>query len=586
MAVKRRIGVYVCHCGGNISDYVDVKQVVEEIAHEPGVAVARTHMFTCSDASQQEMIDEIKNERLDGLVVASCSPKLHMFTFRGMSERAGLNPYQYVHVNLREQCSWAHTDDKSGATAKGINLLRAGVAKCALTRPLNAIRVDTQPRVLVIGAGIAGMRAALSLGDMGLSVYLIDREDQPGGWALEAGRMGPEGQEGPEVAARLQERITAHDLIMFYPATELVEKSGSIGDFNLKIRLKDAKEVSLNVGAIIVSTGFTPYTPTEGEYGWGKTGVVALKDFRQLLADTDGKLEFNGKPVRDIIFIYCVGSRQTKSETCPEPNTYCSRYCCTAAAFSACTLNEVTSRAGQTVNQYHLYRDVRTYGKFEMVYEDARNDGALFLRWDPAAPPTVEEVEGRLLVKVKDDLTGGEELEIGADMVVLVTGMRPRENEALNSLLKIPQSKDGFYNEIHIKLRPVETVIDGVFIAGTAQSPKTLSESVTSSLAAVAKTGGLLKKGYVDLEPLIARVNADKCTWCNECLKACPYGAIEKTVCGDKEIAMVISSMCKGEGACVPVCPHDAIDVEGYSDEQITAMIDASSKDAVEASAT
>ncbi len=579
MVMKRRIGVFVCHCGGNISDYVDVEKVVEGVRDQPGVAVARTHMFTCSDSSQQEMIDQIVEEKLDGLVIASCSPKLHMFTFRGMAERAGLNPYQYVHVNLREQCSWAHTDDKFGATEKGIHLVRAGVAKCALTRPLNALRVETQPRALVIGAGVGGMRAALSLADMGLTVYLIEREAEAGGWALQAGRMGPENQHGPDIAARLLERIDSHDNIMLYTNTELIEKRGSIGDFDTKIRIGGDEVVSLNVGAIVVATGFDTYTPAQGEYGWGLDGVIELKQFRQMLAE--GALEYNGRALRDVVFLYCVGSRQQQSEACPEPNTYCSRYCCTAGTFAATTLHALEDARGKTINQYHLYRDIRTYGHLETVYEQARNEGALFVRWDPENPPAVERADGRLQVSVVDTLSDNDTLEIGADLVVLMTGMRPRENDRLNALLKIPESKDGFYNEIHIKLRPVETVIDGVFIAGTAQGPKTLAESVASSLAAVAKTGGLLMKGYVDLEPLVAKIDTDKCTWCGECLKACPYGAIEKVMCGEKEVALVTESMCKGEGGCVPVCPCDAIDVEGYRDDQIRAMIDASLKEAV-----
>jgi heterodisulfide reductase subunit A len=307
--------------------------------------------------------------------------------------------------------------------------------------------------------------------------------------------------------------------------------------------------------------------------------VIDLKDFRQMLSDCDGELTYNAAPVRDVVFVYCVGSRQTKGETCPEPNTYCSRYCCTAATYSATLLSEVEEKTGQTINQYHLYRDVRTYGHLETVYEKARAGGALFVRWDPADPPHIESDGNRLAVRVKDDLAGGEELEIGADLVVLVTGMTPRENSELNGILKIPESEDGFYKEIHIKLRPVETVIDGVFVAGAAQGPKNLAESVGSALAAVAKSGGLLKKGYVDLEPLIAKVDTDKCVWCDECLKACPYGAIERIVCGDKEVALVIESSCKGEGACVPVCPHNAIEIEGYRDDQILAMIDASIKE-------
>jgi heterodisulfide reductase subunit A2 len=577
MAQKQRIGVFVCYCGGNISDFVDVEKVREEVAREPGVVIAKTHMFTCSDAAQQEMIDDIKTAGLDGLVVASCAPSLHMHTFRGMAERAGLNPYQYVQVNLREQCSWAHTDDQKGATEKAIHLVRAGIAKCALTHPLHPLRVETRPRVLVIGAGVAGMRASLSLADMGLAVYLVEKEAKPGGWALQAGRMGPEGQPGSDIAATLLQRIQENDRIVIFTQAELIEKTGSIGDFNVKINVK-GEEVALNVGSMVVTTGFKPYSPDKGEYGWGADGVVDLVQFRQML--TEGKLEYHGKPLRDVVFIYCVGSRQAETESCPNPNRYCSRYCCTAATYSAVMLYELEIETKQTVNQYHLYRDMRTYGSLETIYEEARHSGALFLRWEPENPPVVEENDGRLSVKVQDTLDGGEEIEIGADLVVLVTGMEPRENDRLNQVLKIPQSADGFYKEIHPKLRSVETVIDGVFIAGAAQSPKTMSESVASALAAVAKTGGLLKKGYVDLEPLVAQVDIDKCTWCGECLKACPYHAIEKTICGDKEVALVLASLCKGEGACVPVCPQDAIAVEGFRNDQIMAMIDASLKEA------
>ncbi len=576
MAQERKIGVFVCYCGGNISDFVDVEKVREVVGMEPEVVIAKTHMFACSDAAQQEMIDDIKTAGLDGLVVASCASSLHLHTFRGMAKRAGLNPYQYVQVNLREQCSWAHTNDKKGATEKAIHLLRAGIAKCALTNPLNPLRVETKPRVLVVGAGVAGMRASLSLADMGLAVYLIEKEEKPGGWSLQAGRMGPEGQLGSDVVATLLQRIQAQDRIVLYTQAELIEKAGTIGDFNVKINIK-GEEVFLNVGTIIITTGFIPYLPVKGEYGWGADGVVDLLQFRHMLAE--GKLEIHGKPLHDVAFIYCVGSRQNE-EACPNPNRYCSRYCCSAATYTAVMLHDLATNTKQTVNQVHLYRDIRTYGNLETIYEESRNGGALFLRWEPDHPPVVEEADGRLLVKVQDTLDGGEEIEIGADLVVLVTGMQPPENDGLNQILKIPQSTDGFYKEIHPKLRPVETVIDGVFIAGAAQSPKTMSESVTSALAAVAKTGSLLKKGYVDLEPLIAQVDNDKCTWCNECLKACPYNAIEKIVCDDKEVAMVSTSLCKGEGACVPVCPRDAIDVEGFRNDQVIAMIDASLKEA------
>ncbi len=583
MTEERRIGVYVCHCGGNISDYVDVKEVAETLAGEANVEVASTHLFACSDASQQEMIEQIREKNLDGLVIASCSPKLHMFTFRAMAERAGLNPYEYVHVNLREQCSWVHKGDRPGATAKGVNLVRAGVAKAALTHPLTPLRIETQPRVLVIGAGAAGMRAALALADMGLSVYIIERESEPGGWTAKVGRMGPDNRSGPEVAANLFERIREHQHIALFTDAELTAKSGHIGDFQVTVRLRGEEDLSLNVGAIIVATGFEPYRPRAGEYGFGLPGVVTLQEFRRMLEACEGPLTHNGRPVRDVGFVYCVGSRQEEGEDCPEPNAHCSRFCCMATSFSASLLHEVERKSNQTINQYHLYRDVRTYGRLETVYTQARADGALYLRWDPASPPRVEPRDDRLAVTVKDTLLGDEELEIGADLVVLATGMVPRQNDSLNDILKIPKSKDGFYNEIHIKLRPVETAIDGVCIAGTAQGPKNLAESVASALAAVARTGALLKKGFVNLEPLVAKIDTGRCVWCGECFNACPYGAIEKIHIGEKEVAMAIESSCKGEGGCVPVCPRDAIVIEGYRDDQIMAMIDASLEEAVPA---
>jgi heterodisulfide reductase subunit A len=579
MATGRKIGVFICHCGGNISDYVDVKAVAAAVAKEPGVLVSKNHMFTCSDAAQQEMIDDIQGLELDGLVIASCSPKLHMFTFRAMAERGGINKYQYVHVNLREQCSWAHTNDKTGATEKGIALVRAGIAKASLSVPLTALRVDTIPKVLVIGAGISGLRGALALSDMGLSVFIAEEQKEAGGAVKNWGRMAPDNQHGRDIVKNLLDEVKKRDNIMLYTDAEMIAKSGYIGDFQVTLRIGEKEAVQLQVGAMLVATGFDSYEPQEGEFGYGLDGVVTLPQFRDFADHQEGPLVYNGKPVKNVVFVYCVGSRQKKSEACPEPNQYCSRYCCNAGTHMAICLED---RPGG-LNQYHLYRDIRTYGHNETIYEEARTRGAVFMRYPDAEAPTVAKNADGLIVTVKDQLMGGEEVEISADLVVLITGMVPKKNGTLMNLLKLPISKDGFLNELHIKLRPVETVIDGVFLAGSAQSPKTMAESVGASLAAVSKAGGLLMKGYVDLEPLIARVDTDKCLWCDECLKACPYGAIEKIHFGEKEVAFVVKSLCKGEGGCVPVCPHDALDIEGYTDQQITAMIDACSKEVVTA---
>jgi heterodisulfide reductase subunit A len=574
---KKRIGVFVCHCGGNISDYVDVVRVAHEMAGEDGVVVAKNHMFTCSDAAQQEIIKDIQEQGLEALVIASCSPKLHQLTFRTMAERAGMNPYEYVQVNLREQCSWAHTDDREGATIKGSALVRAGIAKAARGRALEPLRVETVPRVLVVGAGVAGLRAALALADLGLEVHVAERAEEAGGAVRRWAALAPAGRAGADIVAELLARVQTHPLVNLHTGTELAAKSGSIGDFQLELEGRDGGRLPLHVGAIVVTTGFDHYRPQPGEFGYGLEGVVTLPEFHDG-ADLDGDtLTFHGRPVRTVAFIYCVGSRQVESESCPEPNAWCSRYCCKATTHLAARIAAIEDRSGIPVSQFHLYRDMRTYGHGEVLYERARQGGALFLRYPDDAPPTVERDERGLRVRVHDELTGGEEIEIPTDLLVLVTGMVPRENEGLIDVLKLPLGKDGFFNEIHLKLRPVETVIDGVFIAGTAQGPKGMAESVGSALAAVSKAGALLKKGFVDLEPLIARVDADRCTWCGECLKACPYNAVERISWDTKEIAYIIASQCKGEGACVPVCPYGALDVEGYTDLQITAMIEAAS---------
>lgn len=568
----KRIGAFVCHCGGNISDYLDEEKVRAAAAKESGVAVARTFLFACSDAAQQEMIRTVEEEKLDGIVIASCSPKLHLSTFRAMAQRAGINPYMYTQVNVREQCSWAHRHERDAATEKAVHLVRAGIARTRLGVPLSDLRVETIPGALVVGAGVAGMRAALALSDLGMAVHLVEKAADVGGRVPAWGRMFPGDREGAEIVETLRREVLARENLTLFTEAEVVAKSGNVGDFTVKVRVRGAGEITLQVGAIVVTTGFDPYAPKAGEFGYGLPGVVTLPEFRELLAAANGKIRYRGREVRNIVYIYCVGSRQADSEENVRPNRYCSRFCCTTAVHTALLADGIDGG----VNQFHLYRDMRTYGKSEVLFEEAGRRGSVFVRYAEDAPPAVERPDGELFVRVRDGLLGGEEIEIPADLVVLVTGMVPRQNADLVNVLKLPIDPGGFFNEIHPKLRPVETVIDGVFIAGTAQGPKTLAESVASSLAAVSKGAALLLKGYVDLPPIVAKVDAGRCAWCGECEKTCPYdGAFEKVRVGDKEVAYVHPAICKGCGGCVPVCPAGAIDLEGYTDAQMKAMIDA-----------
>ena len=571
---RRRIGVYVCHCGGNISDYVDVQQVVAAVKADADVVVARDAMFTCSDATQQEIAQDIAEHQLDGMVVASCSPKLHTLTFRSVARRAGLNPYEYTQVNIREQCSWTHTDDHDGATRKALRLVRAGIAHTRLSEPLEPTAVETVPRVLVIGGGVAGMRAAVGLADLGLEVVLVERAPRLGGWVARLGTTYPHGADGGALVLRLDREIRRREAITVLTGAELVAKSGTYGDYQVTIRT-EAEPITFSVGQIIVTTGFDSYEPAAGEFGYGISGVLTLPEFTSLLKESDGPITHEGHPVRTIAYIYCVGSRD-------EEHPYCSRFCCSAAVHSAL----LAADRGEEIRQYHLYRDLRTYGKNEAMLTESRRRGSLYLKFADDQPPSVNRDGDGLRVTVRDQLTAGDEITVAADLVVLVTGMVARKNPELIGTLKLPIGGDGFFNEIHPKLRPVETVVDGVLIAGTCQAPKSVAESVASGLAAVTQAAAVLKRGVAELDPQVAVVNVSACTGCGVCVDACPFGAITLVAAdgaaaetgtapvAGARTAVIDVSGCKGCGGCTPVCTADAIDLRGYTDAQVRAMID------------
>jgi heterodisulfide reductase subunit A2 len=556
-----RIAVYVCQCGGNIGDYVDTDAVIDAVKDMPGVQVARHAMFTCSDTNQQEMIDDVAREHLDGFVVACCSPKLHQFTFRGVAERAGVNPYRVTQVNLREQCSWTHTDDPQGATRKAIRLVTGGVARARLTEPLQPIEVETAPRVAVIGGGVAGMRAAIALADVGLGVYLVEKGPELGGHVRELGEMFPRGVIGRRLVERMSEEIGRRPQVEVLIGSRVVAKAGTYGNYQLTIANHDGRR-EVSVGQVVVTTGFDTYEPAAGEYGYGMPGVMTLPEFRRLLDETGGPLTRDGRAIRTIAYIYCVGSR------CGE-RTYCSRYCCSATVH----VSLLAAERDPELRQYHFYRDLRTYGRNELMFNESRRRGSYYLRFADDDPPSVSADGDGIRVTTHDLLTAGEELTVEADLLVLVTGMVPRQNDELISTLKLPIGRDGFFNEIHPKLRPVETVVDGVLIAGACQSPKTGAESVGSGLAAAAQAASVLKRGVASLDPQVATVNVAACDGCGECVAACPFSAIEMNGSDGQTVATILAAGCKGCGACTPVCPTGAIDLQGYTDAQMKATI-------------
>ena len=639
--MKKKIGVYICHCGGNISDHVDVEKVRQAIEHDQGVFLAKTTMFACADSNQKEMVEDIRNNDLDSVVVASCSPKLHLITFRAVTERAGVNKYNYVHANIREQASWAHSDNKTGATEKAIRLVKAAIAKVRYSESLEPIKVHAQKAVAVIGGGVAGMRAAVELSNMDCPVYLIEREPFTGGRIAQWDVLFTTDESGKSLATRLYQTLKIRKNVTIFTNAEVVGTSGSIGDFNLKVKItpryvkekcdpdqiQKAIEVcpvevadsfnfgitkrkaiyhnypgehphlpaidmnnctrcgecekvcrsidfsqkeeilNINVGTVLVASGFDPYTPKQGEFGYGQIdNVVTLPQFKRIVALNDKKLIFNGTEIKNIAYIYCVGSRQPNGE-----NKYCSRYCCTSTIHAAI---HARKKFGD-IRNYHFNRGIRTYGKQEELYSESSRMGDIYLQSYEDALPQVFRKGDTTLVKVHDILTNNKEIEVPADLVVLVTGMVPRADSTLGSLFKLPKGRDKFFNEIHMKLRPVETVIDGITIAGTCQGPKNVTESVNSALSAAAKSYSYVSKGQLELEPIVAEIDKSKCTWCDECANACPFDAIKKVEEDGKELAFINNSVCKGCGMCLPVCPSDAIDLTSYSNQEIEGMIEA-----------
>lgn len=592
--MKEKIGVYICHCGGNISDYVNVEELSKMFHKEDNVIISKDVMFACADSNQNEMIKDIQEFGLDSIVVCSCSPKLHLHTFKNVASRAGLNPSNYVQVNIREQCSWAHSDQPHEATVKAAGLIRAGINRVSYSEALEPINIAVKNIALVIGAGISGMKAAIDMAKSGTEVFLLEKEYLVGGRIAQKESLFPTQQSGKQIITALYQELKRYPNITLFTGATIDKVSGSLGNFTVDVTVKprdispiadpqtaqnlfdqyDSAEkvdqpqtMALVVGSVLVTTGYNHYQPKEGEFGYQTIdNVITLPELDTLMANNPKQLMYNGKKINSIAFIYCVGSRQTKGD-----NKYCSRQCCSSTIHTSLQLKEKY----KDIQTYHLYRDIRTYGKQELLYTQSSKQGDLYFKYEEKEPPVVE-LEGKTtVVKVKDYLTAKKSMEIDADLVVLVTGMVPREDAShIAELFKIPTGNDKFFNEIHPKLKPVETVIKGVYIGGTCQGPKNISESVQSSMSGASKIIALLKSGTVSVDPIIARVNPDVCTWCGKCAEVCDYTAIKEIEVEGKRVAGVNEAVCTGCGICAPVCPVNAIEIAQYTDHEIESMID------------
>ncbi|HEX9124158.1 MAG TPA: CoB--CoM heterodisulfide reductase iron-sulfur subunit A family protein [Actinomycetota bacterium] len=597
--VPRRIGVYVCHCGGNISDVVDVETVTDRAGADEDVVIARHLPFMCSDEGQTTIEKDIAELGLDRVVVAACTPSLHETTFRRTVSRAGLNAYLYQHANIREQVSWAHVHDHAAATEKAARVVQAAIAKAASLHELDMVRVAAVHRALVVGGGVAGLRAALDLARFGMEVVLVERSKVLGGHTLRLGRTYPTEEPGRALVERLAAAVRAEPLVDVRLSTEVTGVSGYVGDFQVTLHSVapsgngSAGSDEVEVGAIVLATGFRDYEPAAGEYGFGGPGVVTLAAFQERLyaeepdGDLAAALGMQG-PVRAVAFLHCVGSRQAEGIDGGdgELNTYCSRVCCTASVRAAAE----TRRRFPDVRVVDVFRDIRTYARDqEDAYRAAGQAGVLFVRLPNDERARVETAAAEdpypLLVRARDSLTFGAELELPVDVVVLATGMEPGGADALVAATKAPTGADGFLLEVHPKLRPVESATPGILLAGTARGPMDITESTTSASAAAAKVATLLARDQVEMEPFVAKVDPSRCSGNGACVSACPYaGAIglQELELEDgvvEQRAYVNPVACKGCGACVAVCPNGAIDVQGWEIPQYVAMVDAITAD-------
>ncbi|OYT50655.1 disulfide reductase [Candidatus Bathyarchaeota archaeon ex4484_135] len=649
-----RIGVYICHCGTNIAGVVDVEEVRKYVEGLPGVVLAKTYPYMCSDPGQNLIKEDIEKGLIDRVVVAACSPRLHEPTFRRVLREAGLNPYLLEMANIREQCSWVHMREPKKATEKAKDIIRMTVAKARLLSPLQPVEVPARQEVLVIGGGIAGITAALDLANAGFRVYLVERAPSIGGHMAQLDKTFPTMDCSQCILTPRMVDVARHPNVQLFTNSEVVGVEGFAGNFKVKVLKKpyyvdldkctgcglcvdfcpievpsefdvgmaprkaiyipfpqaiphvavidpehclyfmkkkcmvceevcqelaagaidfsqQPEEVELDVGTIIVATGYDLYDPTQDEeYGYGRYEdvITALQMERLLSASGPTRGEIvrpsdKEKP-KKVAYIQCVGSRSLR----PGHASYCSRVCCMYAIKQALQLKEKYPDIDVCI----FYIDLRTFGRgYEEFYWRAQEHGVRFIRGKVAE--IWRSRNGRLVVRAEDTLTG-RVLEEEFDMVVLSAGLRPSKGtEELAALLKIPLGPDGFFLEAHPKLRPVDTVVDGIFVCGTATGPKDIVDTVAQAKAAASSAMALLSRGKIVIEPFVAAVDEDRCRGCGRCEEVCEFGAVAVEEKDGRLVAHVNEALCKGCGACSVRCPTGAIKVRNFRPEQIRAMV-------------
>lgn len=562
-----RIGVYICWCGTNISKMVDVEAIAEDIGKMPDVTISRDYKYMCSDPGQDLIIKDIKEHKLTRVVVSACSPRIHEITFRKALEKAGLNPYLFEMANIREQVSWVHTD-RELATEKAKSLVIAAINKVKFYRPLEKRTVDINPDTLIIGAGVSGLSAALDIAESGFKVYLIEKGNELGGVVSKIDLTFPHMSSAQQIITSLRNRVENNENIEIFLNTEVSEINGYIGNFVADVSYENSIR-ELRFGNIILATGLKPTNPENiHEFGYGRhPDVVTALEFEQMLINGNIKTK-EGKEPKDILIIHCVGSRNENY------NPYCSRTCCmTALKFS----NQIRS-ALPSANIYQAYSDMRAFGKgCEEFYAQTGKKNVMFLMYDQKKGiPTLRKSGWKdkcsMIVHLYEKLSH-EDIEIPADMVILMVSMEAHENvKDVAHAAGVSLDSNGFFMEKHPKLDPVATTTDGVYIAGSCQSPKDITDSVSQARATAAKVITAISVGKVEVESITSEVNQEICCGCQTCISVCPYSAVSFDE--EKNVSFVNEILCKGCGTCSSACPTGAIRAKHFSDRQILAQID------------
>ena len=643
---EQKLGVYVCHCGVNISHTVDVEKVAEVAAALPGVALAKTYPYMCSDPGQSLICADIKEHGLTGVVVAACSPRMHEPTFRAALASVGVNPYMFDMANIREQCSWIH-DDKEAGTEKAIDLMRAAVARAGYLEGLTEREIEVTPEALVIGGGIAGIQAALDIAEAGFKVHLVEKDPSIGGRMAQLDKTFPTLDCSACILTPKMVDVSRHPNIDLMTYSDIEGISGYVGSFTVTIRKRaryvdvdectacgdcvdvcpvavpnefdeglatrkaiyqsfpqavpaayvlnmdeclgtnpiacgkcleacdkqcidyDAKDevVEIKVGTIIVATGMDIFDATEiGALGYGRyEDILTSLEFERLVSaggPTGGELvRFSDREApKSVVFLQCVGSRDATVG-----NEYCSRVCCMYTAKQAHLVREKLPDAEITV----FYTDIRAFGKgFEEFYDRVRKENVIYRR---GSVSEIYRRKDRLLVRGDDTLLG-EPVEIEADMVVLAVGLVPRpETDDIASHLKLSKSSDRFLMEAHPKLRPVDTAVEGVFVAGCCQGPKDIPDAVAQAKAAASSAIAPMARGTVRMEAISATVDEDLCSGCRICVSVCPYEAI--TYDEKDKVSRVNEALCKGCGTCGAACPSGAMSTIHFTSGQMRAQV-------------